>query len=143
MRIVLLLLLSATTASAQSLDAMIDRELPSLVATYKTLHTSPELSTQEEKTSARIAGRLRELGYSVTDHIGKYEQPALNGYGVVALMKNGDGPVVLVRSDMDALPVQEQTGLPYSSNVPAVMHACGHDIHLATLLGTASMLAQL
>ena len=143
MRLFLLLLLLSTSASAQSIDALIDRELPSLVATYKTLHTSPELSTREEKTSELLAARLRDLGYAVTDHIGKYEQPGINGYGVVAMLKNGDGPVVLVRTDMDALPVQEQTGLPYASRVPAVMHACGHDIHMATLLGTASMLAQL
>ena len=133
----------ATSASAQSLDSMIDRELPSLVNTYKTMHAAPELSTQEEKTSARLAARLRELGYAVTDHVGQYGEPGLIGYGVVAMMKNGEGPVVLVRSDMDALPVTEQTGLPYASGQPGVMHACGHDIHMTTLLGTASMLAQM
>ena len=143
MKVALFSLLFAVGASAQSLDSMIDREMPSLLATYKTLHTSPELSTREEKTSARVAAKLRELGYDVTDHIGQYVEPGLTGYGVVAMMKNGNGPVVLVRSDMDALPVTEQTGLPYASNQPGVMHACGHDIHMTTLLGTASMLAQL
>lgn len=138
-----LALLLATSASAQSLDSLIDRELPSLVATYKTMHESPEVSCQEEKSAARVAARLRELGYQVTDHIGKYDEPGLVGYGVVAMMKNGDGPVVLVRSDMDALPVTENTGLPYASTSAGVMHACGHDIHMTTLLGTASMLAQL
>ena len=143
MKRTLLALLLATGASAQTLDSMIDRELPSLVATYKEMHQSPELSCQEDKTSARLAARLRDLGYTVTDHIGKYDEPALTGYGVVAIMKNGNGPVVLVRSDMDALPVTEQTGLPYASNSKGVMHACGHDIHMTTLLGTASMLAQM
>lgn len=143
MKTTLLALLIAASASAQSLDSMIDRELPSLVATYKTMHGSPELSCLEEKSAARVAARLRELGYQVTDHVGTYDEPGLVGYGVVAMMKNGDGPVVLVRSDMDALPVTEQTGLPYASTTAGVMHACGHDIHMTTLLGTASMLAQL
>lgn len=152
MKTAALLLLIAATASAQSLDALIDREMPSLVTTYKELHAAPELSTQEEKTSARLAARLRELGYTVAERVGKYEEPGMVAYGVVAMMKNGDGPVVLVRSDMDALPVQEKTGLAYASTVRAkspsgdevsVMHACGHDIHMTTLLGTASMLAQM
>jgi amidohydrolase len=133
----------ATTVCAQSIDSMIDHELPALIETYKALHTSPELSMQEEKTSATVAARLRDLGYTVADHVGNYEQAGATCYGIVAVMKNGDGPVVLVRSDMDALPVQEQTGLPYASRVANVMHACGHDVHMATLVGTASMLAQL
>jgi len=132
----------ATSAFAQSIDSMIDRELPALLDTYKTFHAAPELSKHEEKTSATVADRLRMLGYTVSDHVGKYET-ADTCYGVVAMMKNGDGPVVLVRSDMDALPVLEKTGLPYASNTANVMHACGHDIHMTTLLGTASMLAQL
>jgi amidohydrolase len=136
----------------QSLDARIERELPYLVSTYKTLHANPELSTQEAKSSALVAARLRELGYTVTDHVGKYDEPGLTAYGVVALLKNGAGPTVLVRADMDALPVKEATGLPYASTVRAksptgddvpVMHACGHDIHMATLLGTAKMLVEL
>src|SRR5881227_2405905 len=147
-----LFLLLVSPIFGQSLDSMIDREVPSLLTTYKTFHATPELSCQEQKTSAVVAARLRELGYTVADHIGKYNEPGLVGYGVVAMMKNGDGPVLLVRSDMDALPVQEQTGLPYASTVRAksqngddvpVMHACGHDIHMTTLLGTAKMLAQL
>src|SRR6266478_5013075 len=134
----------------QSLDAMVDREITSLVATYKMLHASPELSHREEKTSAFFATQLRALGYTVTEHIGKYDRPGFTGYGVVAVMKNGDGPTVLVRTDMDALPVEEKTGLPYASTVKtkndagqdvSVMHACGHDIHITTMLGTAKMLA--
>jgi amidohydrolase len=132
----------ATSAFAQSIDSMIDREMPALLDTYKAFHIAPELSKHEEKTSATVAERLRALGYTVTDHVGKYES-ADTCYGVVAMMKNGDGPVVLVRSDMDALPVLEQTGLPYASKNANVMHACGHDIHMTTLLGTASMLAQM
>src|SRR5216683_1249519 len=136
-------LLIATAALGQSIDAMIDRELPALITTYKILHQAPELSMQEEKTSAAVAARLRELGYTVADHIGNYEVPGATCYGIVAMMKNGDGPVLLVRTDMDALPVLEQTGLPYASKTANVMHACGHDIHMTTLLGTASLLAQL
>ena len=152
----LLLTLAITTmtlpTTAQTLDQRIDKELPSLVSTYKTLHAAPELSTQEQKSSALVAARLRELGYEVSERVGKYDDPKATCYGVVAVMKNGNGPVVLVRSDMDALPVREQTGLPYASTVVAknaagdevpVMHACGHDIHMTTLIGTAKMLADL
>jgi amidohydrolase len=142
-----------TTASAQkSLDNLIDKEIPSLVSTYKMLHASPELSTLEEKTSAFLAKELRSLGYDVTDHIGQYSTPGHTGYGVAAVMKNGEGPVVLIRTDMDALPVVEKTGLPYASTVISknddghdvgVMHACGHDIHMTCFLGTAKMLVEL
>jgi amidohydrolase len=142
-RAVFTTLLFAASASAQSLDALLDRELPALVETYKAFHASPELSTKEEKSSAKVAARLRELGYTVTERVGKYEEPGLVGYGVVAVMKNGNGPVVLVRSDLDGLPVTEKTGLPYASTQTGVMHACGHDVHMTTLLGTASMLAQM
>ena len=127
--------------SAQTLDQRVQRELPSLLQIYRTLHASPELSTKEEKSSALVAARLRELGYQVTERVGKYRDPNVTSYGVVGLMKNGDGPTVLVRSDMDGLPVPEQTGLPFASQNPGVMHACGHDIHMTTLLGTAKMLA--
>jgi len=142
-----------TSAQAQqSLDAMVDREISSLVSTYKMLHAAPELSHYEVKTSAFFAAQLRALGYTVTENVGKYAQPNWKGYGVVAIMKNGDGPTVLVRTDLDALPVEEKTGLPYASAVKtkndagqdvSVMHACGHDIHITNMLGTAKMLAQL
>ena len=149
-RALLLLLLLATPAFAQQLDSMIDQELPSLVATYKHLHMAPELSQHEEKSAALVAARLRELGYSVTERVGKYDEPDLISYGVVAVLKNGNGPTVYVRTDMDALPVVEQTGLAYASTVKTknatgeevgVMHACGHDIHMTTFLGAAKMLA--
>ena len=143
----------AIPASAQqALDAMVDREIASLVTTYKMLHAAPELSHYEAKTSAFLAAQLRALGYTVTEHIGKYDRPDWKGYGVVAVLKNGDGPTVLVRTDLDALPVEEKTGLPYASTVKTkndagqdvgVMHACGHDIHITNMIGTAKMLAQL
>ena len=153
----LIALLFAISAAAraypqQSLDSMVDRELPQLVSTYKMLHAAPELSHYEAKTSAFLAAQLRALGFAVTEHVGKYAEPAWQGYGVVAVMKNGDGPTVLVRTDLDALPVEEKTGLEYASTIKArndagqevnVMHACGHDIHVTNMIGTAKMLAQL
>lgn len=142
-RIAVALFLLAAAAPAQTIDQLIDRDLPSLVATYKQLHAAPELSMQEKKTSEFVAARLRELGYEVTYPFGQYVEPNATCYGVVAVMKNGAGPTVLVRSDMDALPVAEQTGVPYASQNAGVMHACGHDVHMTTLLGTAKLLAEL
>jgi amidohydrolase len=142
----------AAFAQTPTIDSLIDQRLPALVSTYKMLHASPELSHHEEKTSALLAQQLRGLGYEVTEHVGKYEKPEWQGFGVVAVMRNGNGPTVLLRSDMDALPVEEQTGLPYASHARtkneagqevAVMHACGHDIHMSSLLGTAMVLAGL
>jgi hippurate hydrolase len=138
-----LILITATALSAQTLDERVSRELPALLDTYKTLHAMPELSTQEVKTSAFLAKRLRELGYEVTERVGRYKEPGTTCYGVVAILRNGEGPTVLVRSDMDALPVTEQTGLAYASQNAGVMHACGHDVHMTTLLGTAKLLADL
>jgi amidohydrolase len=129
--------------AAQTLDQRVQQELPALLQTYQTLHAMPELSTQEVKTSGFVAARLKELGYEVTAPFGRYKEPNTTCYGVVAVMKNGAGPMVLVRSDMDALPVPEQTGLPYASQNAGVMHACGHDVHMTTLLGTAKILADL
>src|SRR5215210_593011 len=114
-RIGIVLLFLAVTASAQTIDQLIDREMPSLVATYKQLHAAPELSMQEKKSSEFVAAQLRALGYDVTYPFGHYSEEQYSCYGVVAVMKNGAGPRVLVRSDMDALPVEEQTGLPYVS----------------------------
>src|SRR5438445_4365514 len=148
----LTILIAAPASAQQSLDALIDRELPQLVSTYKMLHAAPELSHYEVKTSAFFAAQLRALGFAVTEHVGKYAEPTWKGYGVVAVMKNGDGPTVLVRTDLDALPVEEKTGLAYASTVKAkndagqevsVMHACSHDIQITNMLGTAKMLAQL
>jgi amidohydrolase len=155
-RIPLLLLLCivlwVSAAAQQSLDAMIDTNLASLVETYKTLHAAPELSHHEEKTSVFFASQLRALGYTVTERVGKYDTPDWTNYGVVAVMKNGAGPTVLLRTELDALPVDEMTGLAYASKVKtkndagldvSVMHACGHDIHMTSMLGTAKMLAAL
>jgi hippurate hydrolase len=146
-------LLTATGAGAQdAIDPLVARDLPSLVATYKALHAAPELSREESKTSALLARELRAAGYTVTEGIGKYGSPEWKGYGIVGVLENGRGPTVLVRTELDALPVAEQTGLPYASTVRArdaaglevpVMHACGHDIHMASWLGTARILAGL
>jgi amidohydrolase len=149
-----LLAILAINVNAQqpSLDAMIDRDIASLVSTYKTLHAAPELSHREEKTSAFVAGELRKLGFTVTERIGKFQNTQWVGYGIVGVMKNGPGPTVLVRTELDALPVEEKTGLPYASNVKSkndagtevsVMHACGHDIHMTSFLGTARLLSEL
>jgi amidohydrolase len=143
MKLASLLLLLAVPLAAQTLDQRVQAALPSLVETYQALHAAPELSMQEAKTSQFLATRLRELGYEVTYPFGTYEDPAATCYGVVAVMRNGNGPTVLVRSDMDGLPVPEQTGLPYTSTNAGVMHACGHDVHMTTLLGTARVLAEL
>src|SRR6266699_3792909 len=129
-----------------------ENELPSLLAIYKDIHSHPELSAHEEHTSALIAKQLRAAGCAVTEHFGIYDKPELKGYGVIGIMKNGDGPTVLVRTDMDALPVEEETGLPYASKITTkndegkdvpVMHACGHDAHIAAFIGTARVLAKL
>ncbi len=143
MRTLLVVLLTAAPAFAQTLDQRVSAVLPSLLETYRALHASPELSMQEAKTSATVAQRLRDLGYEVTYPFGKYADPNATCYGVVAVMRNGKGPTVLLRSDMDALPVAEATGLAYASQNAGVMHACGHDVHMTTLLGTAKLLADL
>jgi hippurate hydrolase len=136
--------------SPVDLAASVARQLPSLTETYKHLHRNPELSRQEEKTSAYVAAELRKLGYTVTEHVGKYDDGA-QAYGVVAVLENGPGPRLLIRTDMDALPVEEKTGLDYASTVKStnaqgqpvgVMHACGHDLHMTVLLGTAREMAE-
>jgi len=151
--IVLLPILFPVLAVAQQTpQSLADAELPSLLGIYKDIHSHPELSGYEEGTAALVAKELRAAGCQVTEHLGKYENSKLKGYGVVGVMKNGDGPTVLVRTDMDALPVEEDTGLPYASKVVAkndegkdvhVMHACGHDVHIAAFIGTARALAKL
>ena len=151
--IVLLSILVPTLAVAQQTpQSLADAELPSLLGIYKDIHIHPELSGYEERTAALVAKELRAAGCQVTEHLGRYENSKLKGYGVVGVMKNGDGPTVLVRTDMDALPVEEDTGLPYASKVVAkndegkdvhVMHACGHDVHIAAFIGTVRALAKL
>jgi len=149
---ILLLLIATFGFAQQTPQSLADAELPSLLGIYKDLHSHPELSGYEERTAALVAKELRATGCQVTEELGKYENSKLKGYGVVGVMKNGDGPTVLVRTDMDALPVEEDTGLPYASKVVAkndegkdvhVMHACGHDVHIAAFIGVARALAKL
>ncbi|MBV9573867.1 MAG: amidohydrolase [Acidobacteriales bacterium] len=129
----------AQTATARQ---EVETVYPEAHAFYLDLHQSPELSSHETQTAAKLANRLRNLGYEVTESIG--------GTGVVAILRNGSGPTVMLRTELDALPVEEKTGLPYASKVHtkddsgrdvSVMHACGHDLHMASLLGTARIMA--
>ncbi|HSI02925.1 MAG: M20 family metallopeptidase [Myxococcota bacterium] len=125
----------AAGVSTAEVDKVLSPKLASLVATYEDLHAHPELSEKEAQTSAKLAAKLKTLGYAVTTGVGLH--------GVVAILKNGDGPTLLVRADMDALPVTEDTGLTYASTTRGVMHACGHDVHMTSLLGTAEVMARL
>lgn len=149
-----LLLIGAASklGARQTPQSLADTELPSLLGIYKDLHSHPELSGYEERTAALVAKELRAADCEVTEHLGKYQNSKHEAYGVVGVMENGDGPRVLVRTDMDALPVQEETGLPYASKVIAkndegkdvpVMHACGHDAHVSIFVGVARALAKL
>src|SRR5882724_6313678 len=146
---VILLATGAAAIAQDDLDQKIDKNINDWVGTYKHLHEHPELSTEEKETSALVAGQLKKLGFEVTDHFGKYESGNA-AYGVVAVLKNGTGPTVYLRTDMDALPVTENTGLAYASKVRekrpngevGVMHACGHDLHMTVFLGTAKMMAE-
>ncbi len=151
--IVLIALLSLPHLSfSQDLNRLVSAELNSLSTFYKDLHANPELSYFEKNTSAKIAVELRSAGFEVTYPVGKYPGGKYTCYGVVAVMKNGPGPTVMVRADMDALPIEEKTGLEWASRVRmkdisgeevGVMHACGHDMHSTTLVGTARVLSQL
>jgi amidohydrolase len=156
MKILILLFLSVAPAlslfAQQSPQQLADAELPSLLTIYKDLHTHPELSTHEERSAGIVAKELKAAGCDVTEHVGKYEKPGTTCFGVIGVMKNGNGPTVLVRTDLDALPVHEETGLPYASTVTAkndegkdvpVMHACGHDVHMSAFIGVARALAKL
>jgi amidohydrolase len=126
-------------------------DLPRLVELYQQLHRHPELSGQEERTARTIAAELRRLGFEVTEGVGRYQDQEGQAHGFVAVMHNGEGPVVLIRTDLDALPVEEKTGSPFASRVTAtdprgqqvsVMHACGHDLHMTCFVGTASVLSR-
>lgn len=142
---ILFLLVVAALASclfAESGANEVDTVFPDARALYLDLHQHPELSGHEIQTAATMAAKLRALGYDVTEHVG--------GTGVVALLKNGVGPTIMLRTELDALPVEEKTGLPYASKVRTkddsgadvpVMHACGHDVHMAALYGTAAIMA--
>jgi amidohydrolase len=130
-------------SSSKPLLVNLPNLLPELEALYKDVHTHPELSMQETRTAGLAADRLRAAGYEVTTGVGKT--------GVVGLLRNGEGPTVMLRADMDALPIEEATGLPYASKVKAtdregktvpVMHACGHDMHVTWLVGATTLMAQ-
>ncbi len=142
---------AAAAVLGQDVSGFVGNEVPGLVATYKGLHAAPELSHHEEETSALLAEELRKAGYTVTERVGKYPD-GTQGFGVVGILKNGKGPMLLIRADMDALPVTEATGLPYASTLRAknpagqdvgVMHACGHDIHVTTMIGVARAMASM
>jgi amidohydrolase len=137
------LTLGKPIVAAESVQIWLKGEVEDLAQFYKALHQAPELSYEEERTAAKMAGQLRELGFDVTEKVG--------GHGVVGILKNGGGPTLLLRADMDALPVVEETGLDYASTVKVrdargatvgVMHACGHDMHMTMLLGTLQYLAE-
>jgi hippurate hydrolase len=138
----LVMLTSCAWAQTASLSTEVETVYPDAHALYLDLHQNPELSSHETQTAQKLAGRLRDLGYAVTEHVG--------GTGVVAILKNGAGPTVMLRTELDALPVEEKTSLPYASKVRtkddagrdvAVMHACGHDLHMAALVATAAIMA--
>jgi amidohydrolase len=129
---------SATASTSREVDAV----YPEAHTLYIDLHQNPELSSHETQTAAKLASRLRGLGYEVTEHVG--------GTGIVAILKNGAGPIVMLRTELDALPVEEKTGLSYASKIHSkddagrdvpVMHACGHDLHMASIFATAAIMA--
>lgn len=135
-------LLFATPAVAEPVRDAVASDMTSLMTIYRDLHANPELSFEEVKSAARLATEFRKLGFEVTEKVGRT--------GVVAVMKNGPGPVLALRADMDGLPVPEQTGLPFASKatgktreglVTPIMHACGHDTHMTALIGTARRMA--
>ncbi|AJA08395.1 peptidase M20D, amidohydrolase [Sphingopyxis fribergensis] len=132
----------AAPAAAQTLGGEVEKQMPSLMAIYKDLHANPELSFMEVRSAGILAAEASKLGFKVTEKVG--------GTGVVAVMENGPGPVVMVRADMDGLPVTEQTGLPGASKIrvttkegveTGVMHACGHDTHMTAWIGVARLMA--
>jgi amidohydrolase len=143
LRLLLLPLLSAFAYTQNPSLKEVNNVYPDAHAVYVDLHQHPELSGHETETAGKLANKLRVAGYEVTEHVG--------GTGIVALLKNGSGPVIMLRTELDALPVEENTGLPYASRVRtkddagrevSVMHACGHDVHMASLVGTAEVMAR-
>jgi amidohydrolase len=135
--------LAGTAAAGAPVEEWFENQGEALIQLYKELHQSPELSYEEEQTAAKMAAQLRAMDFEVTEKVG--------GHGVVGVLKNGDGPTLLLRADMDALPVVEETGLDYASKVKVrdargatvgVMHACGHDMHMAMLVGTLKYLVE-
>jgi len=141
-KILLTSLLGAVSMAQTPASKEVETVYPVAHALYLDLHEHPELSNHETQTAEKLAANLRSAGYDVTEHVG--------GTGVVAILKNGSGPTIMLRTELDALPVEEKTGLPYASKVHtkddagrdvSVMHACGHDLHMAAILGTAEVMA--
>ncbi|HWW16641.1 MAG TPA: amidohydrolase [Candidatus Dormibacteraeota bacterium] len=141
-KVLLVLSVSVVTWAQAPSSKEVEAVYPDAHALYLDLHQNPELSSHETQTAAKLAARLRALGYEVTEHVG--------GTGIVAILKNGAGPTVMLRTELDALPVEEKTGLAYSSKVHTkddaghdvpVMHACGHDLHMASIVGAATVMA--
>ena len=139
--LVLVVSLSAVAGGQAGSSKEVEAAYPEAHALYLDIHQNPELSSHEVQTAAKLAGRLRGLGYEVTEHVG--------GTGIVAVLKNGAGPTVMLRTELDALPVEEKTGLAYASRIRTkddaghdvpVMHACGHDLHMAAIVGTATIM---
>ena len=142
MRLLSVIVLAVSCWAQGPVSKELEAVYPDAHALYVDIHQNPELSTHETQTAAKLAGKLRALGYEVTEHVG--------GTGIVALLKNGAGPTVMLRTELDALPVEEKTGLSYASKVHTkddgghevpVMHACGHDLHMAAIYGTAAIMA--
>lgn len=142
-KLMLFALLTAAAFAQSPASREVDSVFPEAKTFYLDLHQSPELSSHETQTAAKLATRLRAAGYDVTEHVG--------GTGIVAILKNGAGPTIMLRTELDALPVEEKTGLSYASKVHTkddagrdvpVMHACGHDVHMASLLATAEVMAR-
>jgi amidohydrolase len=141
-KVLLIVSLGAVACAQTTKSKEIEAAYPDAHALYLDLHQNPELSSHETQTAAKLAVRLRGLGYEVTEHVG--------GTGIVAILKNGAGPTVMLRTELDALPVEEKTGLDYASKVHTkddaghdvpVAHACGHDLHMAAIVGTAAVMA--
>src|ERR1700675_3600925 len=126
-----------------TIERSVESDYPKLDALYKDIHAHPEIAFQEEKTASKLAAEMRALGFEVTEKVGKT--------GLVAIYKNGDGPTIMVRTELDALPMEEKTGLPYASHDKTnwngretpVAHSCGHDIHMASWVGAAKTLVDL
>lgn len=137
------LFLNSTPNYTSEISDLIKEDLDYLLAFYKERHANPEISLEEKETSKALAEELRKVGYEITENVG--------GYGIVAMLKNGDGPQILYRTDMDALPMEEKTKLPYASSLKTLyngeqvgtMHSCGHDMHMTTFLGTARAMAKM